>query len=188
VTSITKGIIIRKAHSGDYDRQYVIYTYDFGKISAIAKGAKRTTSKLASHLEIFSSVDLMLAKGSGPYRIAGARDATNYKTIRRNISKVAAAYTFLEALDNLVVYDFYDKVIFELIEGFFNEIDKAINLNGLTVILNKYLFRLLSHLGYQPQIKSQNQRQLARELCKSVITSSEKELRSESFFIRLLAV
>lgn len=187
MTFIARGIIIKKGHSGDYDRQYSIYTSEFGKISALAKGIKRPISKLSSHLDYFSVAELLLAKGNGPYRLAGARIQENFKSIKSNIAKMSAAYLFLEALDNLVVYDHPDGELFELSASFLKSVDDAKNLGELAMVLNKYLFSLLTNLGYQPKIEARNQRQLIGELSRAIIVSSEKELRSARLVKQFLA-
>lgn len=186
MTCITRGIVIKRGHSGDFDRQYVIYTSDLGKVSAIAKGAKKPTSKLSPHLELFSSVELMLAKTAASYRVAGARIFEGRRLIKSSLIKTSASLIFSEALDNLMVYDFPDHKIFEISEDFFYGIDSAKSIGATLAKLNKGLFELLSHSGYQPEINSLSQRQLVAELCRAVINVTEKELKSYIFLRQLL--
>jgi len=185
MTYITRGIVIGKEPSGDFDYKYVIYTKNFGKVNALAKGVKKTTSKLSSHLDFFASIDLMLAKGLNFYRIAGARISDSRKSIRFNLSKTAAGLIFSEALNNLMVYDFIDYRVFEISEAFFRDIDLARDIKEVFKQLNKRLFELLSHLGYQPSIKSLNQRQLTFDLCFSIINITDKDLKSYNFWYQL---
>lgn len=48
---------------GEADRIYTLLTREHGKVGAIGKGVRKTTSKLASALELFSQVDVLLARG-----------------------------------------------------------------------------------------------------------------------------
>lgn len=178
--------MIKRGHSGDFDRQYVIYTRDLGKIGAIAKGAKKVSSKLSPHLELFSSVELMLAKGVASYRVAGARSDESWRHIKGNLVKTSVSLLFSEALDNLMIYDFPDHKVFEISEDFFRGIDYAKSMGEVLTKLNKALFELLSHSGYRPEIKSTSQRQLAAELCRALINVTEKELKSYNFLHQLL--
>lgn len=186
MTCITRGIVIKRGHSGDFDRHYVIYTSDLGKISAIAKGAKKPTSKLSPHLELFSSIELMLAKTATSYRVAGARISEGRRAIKSSLIKTSVSLIFSEALDNLMVYDFPDRKVFEISEDFFSGINSAKSIGAALAKLNKGLFELLSHSGYQPEIKSSSQRQLVAELCRAVINVTEKELKSYNFLRQLL--
>lgn len=188
MTSITRGIVIKRGHSGDFDRQYIIYTSDLGKIGAIAKGTKKIFSKLSSHLDLFSSVELMLAKGIVSYRVAGAKIDKARRSTKNNLIKISVAILFSEALDNLMIYNFPDYKVFEISENFFNGIDSAKTITEIFAKLNQGLFELLSHLGYRPEINSINQRQLIVELCRVVIDVTEKELRSYNLLRQVTVV
>jgi len=178
MTQLTSGIIIKRSHSGDFDRHYLIYTEEFGKITAIAKGAKKVSSKLSSHLDCFVVSDLMLAKGVGPYRLAGAQLSKNFCLLKNNSLKIAYAYLFLEALDYLTVDNHQDVYLFNLVSQFFSSLNESDGIFPATKVINKFLFELLAHSGYRPQIKAINQRQLTRELAKAITEATDKNLKS----------
>lgn len=56
-------MVLRKLDYGESDRIFTLLTRDHGKIGAIGKGVRKTSSKLASALEIYSQIDLQLAHG-----------------------------------------------------------------------------------------------------------------------------
>jgi DNA repair protein RecO (recombination protein O) len=56
-------VVLRKLDYGEADRIYTLLTREHGKVGAIAKGVRRTTSRLAAALEMFSQVDVLLATG-----------------------------------------------------------------------------------------------------------------------------
>jgi len=58
-----EAVVLRKLDYGEADRIYTLLTKDHGKIGAIAKGVRKTSSKLASALEVYSQVDIQLAHG-----------------------------------------------------------------------------------------------------------------------------
>ena len=55
-------VIIRRATFGESDRLVTIYT-PMGKRRVVAKGARKTTSRLAGHIELFTHATLLLAVG-----------------------------------------------------------------------------------------------------------------------------
>ena len=55
--------MLRKLDYGEADRIYTLLTREHGKIGAIAKGVRRSTSKLAAALEVYAQVDVQLAHG-----------------------------------------------------------------------------------------------------------------------------
>ncbi len=70
MTRLVKGIILRKQDYRESDRLFVIYTDELGKISAVAKGARKIKSKMAGHLELFHVINLMVAPVKTNYKIA----------------------------------------------------------------------------------------------------------------------
>ena len=105
-TFLTAGVVLKKEDYKDYDRKLTIYTLGHGKITVLAKGAKKITSKLNSHLEFFSVTKLMVANSSTVKRLAGAQLVKKYISLSSNITKNIIALYFLEVLNSLVKYDF----------------------------------------------------------------------------------
>ena len=58
-----EAVVLRKLDYGEADRIYTLLTKDHGKIGAIARGVRKTSSKLASALEVYNQVDIQLAHG-----------------------------------------------------------------------------------------------------------------------------
>jgi DNA repair protein RecO (recombination protein O) len=56
-------VVLRKLDYGEADRIYTLLTRDHGKVGALAKGVRRTSSRLAGTLELFARVDVGLARG-----------------------------------------------------------------------------------------------------------------------------
>jgi len=177
MTYLTPAIILRKYDAGDYDRQYLLYTASGGKVTAIAKGAKKIISKLNPHLDYFSVCQLMLAPGaSGIERLAGAGSLVCRRT-KINNGKQFYGYYFLEAVDKLTIAKVKDEYIFNLADQFLARLDEEID-DRFLLILNKYLFELLKHLGYEPHLAAKTQRQLFLDLNKLIEQVSEKKMNS----------
>ena len=56
-------MVLRKLDYGEADRIYTLLTQQHGKVGAIAKGVRRSASRLGPSLELFSQVDVQLARG-----------------------------------------------------------------------------------------------------------------------------
>ncbi len=56
-------MVLRKLDYGESDRIFTLLTREHGKVGAIARGVRRTTSKLASALQLFAVIDVQLAHG-----------------------------------------------------------------------------------------------------------------------------
>ncbi|MGH7902996.1 MAG: DNA repair protein RecO [Candidatus Dormibacteraceae bacterium] len=58
-----EAVVLRKVDYGEADRIYTLLTRHHGKLGAIAKGVRRTSSRMGPSLEIFGQVDVLLAQG-----------------------------------------------------------------------------------------------------------------------------
>lgn len=178
MTVLTDAYVLRKSQRGDFDRQYVLFTKDLGKINVLAKGAMKISSKLASHLDFFYLTEVMVAPGQAIYRLAGAKIKTVHLKGNSNLLKQNIACFFLETTDILMVEKNPDAVVFDILNDFFSALSDAINNRELHLILNQSLYRLLSHLGYQPKLGAKNQSQLTNDLHRLIMEAGEKEVKS----------
>ncbi len=98
----TRGVVIRATNFAEADRILEIYSDDLGKIRAVARGVRKIQSKLAGHLEPFTYVDLMLAKGRGDLpTITGARAISHFSGIRKQVERGASAAYLAELVSKL---------------------------------------------------------------------------------------
>jgi DNA repair protein RecO (recombination protein O) len=61
----TESIVLRSIRYGEADRILHLYTPGHGRVSAIAKGARKTKSRFGARLEPFTRVDMVLRTGRG---------------------------------------------------------------------------------------------------------------------------
>src|ERR1700733_9524543 len=61
----TEAIVLRSIRYGEADRILHLYTPRHGRLSAIAKGARRARSRFGARLEPFFHINLVLAQGRG---------------------------------------------------------------------------------------------------------------------------
>jgi len=65
-------LTLRRWRRRETDRTYRVLTLEHGVLEVSVQGAAKISSKLAGHVEPFSEVKLLLARRSGPFRVAGA--------------------------------------------------------------------------------------------------------------------
>lgn len=97
----TSGYVLRRTNYGEADRILNIIT-PIGKISAIAKGARREKSKLAGGIEMFSLVDLNIHKGRGEIGIiTSAKMVRFYSEIMKDLNLMEIGSSFLKKIDRV---------------------------------------------------------------------------------------
>lgn len=97
----TKAIILRRINYEEADRIITAITPDHGKVSLYAKGVRKSGSKLAGGLELFSVSDIVLIEGKGTLKtIISARLDRHFGHVTEDISVTMLAYEFLKLIDD----------------------------------------------------------------------------------------
>ena len=73
-----EAIVLRTHKLGEADRIITLLTRHHGRVRAVAKGVRRTTSRFGSRLEPFTHVDLQLAEGRNLDMITQAETLTPF--------------------------------------------------------------------------------------------------------------
>lgn len=77
-----KGLIIKVEPIGEYDRRIVLLTNDRGKVSAFAKGARRTNSKFVASTNMFCFGEYGLFNGRSSYSVNEAKVINYFAELR----------------------------------------------------------------------------------------------------------
>ena len=97
-----QGIVLRSIKLGEADKIVTVMTQGAGKVRAVAKGIRKTTSRFGGRLEPFTHVSLMLYRGRGSLdTITQAEIIASHRTLRDDLALFAAGETMLEAVDKV---------------------------------------------------------------------------------------
>lgn len=141
-------MIIRRADFGEADRVLTLIT-PTGKRRVVAKGARKTTSRLAGHIELFTHTALLLAVGRSLDIITQSSILHSYDTLRGDLRRIGAAYYAAELIDRLIEEDDENRPAFELLVATLGALDST---SQIDLALRFYELRLLGFLGYRPQL------------------------------------
>lgn len=139
----TKGYVLRRTNFGEADRILNIITPD-GKISAIAKGARKERSKLAGGIEMFTLSDYSIHVGKGQFGVVtGARMLKHYSGIVREYNRMELAAEIIKKI-NKVTDHVDNEEFFRILDQSLNAIDESEN---LAIIEAWYNLRLKKAVG-----------------------------------------
>ena len=103
---------------GEADRIVTLFSRDEGKMRAVAKGVRRTTSRSAGHLEPFTLSDVLLAVGRELDVISQADTLDAFRGIREDLVLTTHAYYLAELVDLLTEDRTENRAVFDvLVEG-----------------------------------------------------------------------
>jgi len=147
----TRGIIIKRKEIGEYDELITFFTYDFGKITAVAKSIAKPESKQAPHLDVLNLVDFSLVYGNGHPIVASALSRNTFMEIKKSLTALYISSFLLDVIDKAIYENDPDRLLWSFL------VDSLGQLNKISVTGNKGEYfsvfsglqeKLLEILGY----------------------------------------
>jgi DNA repair protein RecO len=139
----TEAFVLGNKTDKEIDAQIVLYTRDFGKVTAKAKSARKLTSKLNGHLQPLNFINARLVEKNG-FQIVDALAVGDKEIFDKN-SEVLSKF--------LNIAEFINEMTFELHQDtrLWQEIKKIFSANSAN-LEEKIIYRgLLRILGFNPE-------------------------------------
>lgn len=142
-----EAVVLRTHQLGEADRIITMLGKHRGKIRAVAKGVRRTTSRFGSHVEPFMVVDLQCYEGRSLDVIQQAESLGAYGSpIAADYASFTAANVIVETADRLTDEPSLQQYL--LLVGALRALARGDH--GPSLILDSYLLRALSIAGWAP--------------------------------------
>jgi len=142
-------LILRHQRWGEADRLITIFTREHGKLRIVAKGARKTTSRKAGHLEPFMRSALQLAQGRDLWIVTQAETINAFLPMREDLQRLSIASYVIELLDKFTYEDGSNPQLFRLAV---ETLERLCTTDSIFVVLRYYEMRLLDIMGYRPQL------------------------------------
>ena len=146
---VTPAIVLRTWPFGESDKIVSFLTENHGKLTGIAKGAKRSRKRFVNSLEPFSLVNLRFQdrSHSNLVFIVASDLAVGFKHLLTNLEKISFAAYLVEITDGLIGEREENCLVFRhLKNGLAHLEEQATSLTFLT----SFELKLLQLAGYQP--------------------------------------
>jgi DNA repair protein RecO (recombination protein O) len=115
----SEAVVLRSFRFAEADRVLHLYTLDRGRVGAVAKGVRKTTSRFGGRLEPFSHVELMLHQGSGELQtVTGASLVDAHQQVREDPYRLSVGLVGAEAMLRLYVEEERNERAFEALTRF----------------------------------------------------------------------
>ncbi|HAJ37816.1 MAG TPA: DNA repair protein RecO [Chloroflexi bacterium] len=149
----TRALILRRRDVNDADRVLTVLTPGDGKLELIAKGVRKTASRKAGHLELFTHAALLVAQGRTWDIITEAQTVESFRHVRENLEAIAAASYMCELIDAFAETGDELRTIWDLALFALRVLDEATAQGDPPPnLLPWFDLHLLSLTGFQPQL------------------------------------
>ena len=146
----TQGIILKQTRLGESDKIVTIYTPEFGKLKAVAKGAGRPGSKLGGNVEPLTYSLMLLAKGRSLDIITQSQTIDGFLAIKGDLWRMACGFYILELIDSFTAEGGENRPLFDLLLDILSQLNEP---DTNETVLRYFELHLLHYLGYRPQLR-----------------------------------
>ena len=146
----TSGIIISESNLGDYDKMLTMLTPGLGKISCVAKGARRPRSALLAGTQLFCFGEYMMYKGTNTYNINSCEVTELFYNIRMDLGKLQYASHITKIINDVTDENQNTYKILQLLLNTLYVISETDKNLDLTISIFK--LKLMCLLGFTPII------------------------------------
>jgi len=112
-----EGVVLRTHKLGEADRIVVLMTAGRGKVRAVAKGVRKTKSRLGGRLEPPSRASLLLYQGRELDIITQAETLEHYAALREDLDLLTDAIALVEAVDQVAQEGEPNSALYRMLTG-----------------------------------------------------------------------
>lgn len=154
----TEAVVLRSLRLGEADRVLHLYTLDHGRVGAVAKGIRKTTSRVGARLEPLSHVELMLHRGNSDLQtITGVELLDAHRQAREDYYRLSVGLIGAEAMLRLFSEQEANERAFTALTRFLDTLDTtphAADRPALDPLGLSFQLKLLWLSGYLPHLTS----------------------------------
>jgi len=146
-----EAVVLRTQQLGEADRIITALTRHHGKVRAVARGVRRTSSRFGARVEPFSHVDVQFALGRGSLDVVTQVESLHSFEFGLDYATFTAAEVLVETADRLVTEEKEPAVRqFRLLLGALLVLDRGTTDGPRPpgMVVDSYLLRALAIAGY----------------------------------------
>jgi DNA repair protein RecO (recombination protein O) len=147
----TEAIILRTMDLGEADRVLTVLTPRLGKLRVIAKGVRRTRSRIGGGLQPFSDVQLVLAVGRTFDVVTSTSLEDPHLGLRNDLHSTAAAWYVVELADRFCEGAADSHEAFRLLAQALSALDAGGEIER-EVVARWFELALLDAMGFRPEL------------------------------------
>jgi DNA repair protein RecO (recombination protein O) len=146
----TAAIILKRRDFGEADRLLTVLTPAHGKLSVIAKGARKPATSRTGHVELFTRADMLIHRGRDFGILQQVEMTAPYLPLREDLVRGAYASYAAELLDRFTIEAEEDlRALFDLFDA---TLDRLCTAPDPLLAVRYFEMRLLDSVGFRPEL------------------------------------
>lgn len=141
------GVVIRTWKLGEADRIVSIFTREHGKVRAVAKGVRKSSSRFGSRLEPTAHLSLQLYSGRGDLdTVTQVETIDRFAALRNDLDQWTRACALLEAVDQSSPDREPNEALFEMLVRALGTLEQRPG----PLVVGAFFLKLLALEGFEP--------------------------------------
>ncbi|GAM09807.1 DNA repair protein RecO [Geobacter sp. OR-1] len=144
-----RGVVLNLADYRESDRLVTLFTLEHGRISGIARGARRSVKRFGGALELFALLNLQVKFRNALSELLEADIVTIHSGIRSDLNRIAHAAYASDLIATFSPEGLANQRLFRLLTAYLAHLDA-----GLATVSDRRFFEinLLNIIGYRPEL------------------------------------
>lgn len=151
----TNAINLKTYNLSEADKIVLMYSQDKGLIRGIAKGGKKTASKLGGRMDLLVANKLMLNKGRNLDTICQAEALNTFLNLRNDMDKLLYSLYASEIVSNFGIEDDPNsREIFSLFYSFLSRVSETNIKTEILLAVLRFQLKMMNISGYSIELDS----------------------------------
>ena len=142
-----KGIIIAKKDIEEADRYITIFMEDYGKVSTVIKGIRKSKKRDKTAVDILSLTDFQFYKKNDSLIISNFSTIKDYIGIKSDIDKINIVFYIFSILNQILVENGRNRKIYEVLEKTLNYLDLSNDERKNYLLILYFLYIIIKEEG-----------------------------------------
>ncbi|WP_442603721.1 DNA repair protein RecO [Paenibacillus sp. KN14-4R] len=144
-----EGIVLRGIDHGEGNKIIALYTKEMGKVSVMARGAKKVKSRLGAVTQLFIYGDFVFYKQSDMGTLNHGEIIHSYRKLREDLYLSAYASYMTELVDRMTSAEDASGYLFEQLKAGLGALDEG---KDMAVVTHLFEMKMLMLTGYAPEL------------------------------------
>lgn len=149
-TDNLKALVLRAYDIKESSKMVDIFSRDLGRLSFMARGAKRKGSPATNLSQPYVEGVFNLVKGRSSFYFKDGQIENAHLELRQSVERLAGAQLGTEILTK-VIFNQADPEIYDLTSAYLHALEGADEV-GVSRVLGAYILKLISFLGFRPYL------------------------------------
>ena len=142
-----KGIIISKKDIEEADRYITVFMEDYGKVSTIVKGIRKSKRRDKTAADILSLTEFQFYRKNDNIIISSFNSVKNYQNIKSDIDKINLAFYIFSILNQILVENGRNRKLYDLLEKTLNFLENSKDERKNYLLALFFLYNIIKEEG-----------------------------------------